>query len=73
MTIGKVMTRGTNNRLVIWLSIMAGLQSIAGASVVTEMAPPLVGGSVAMIVGALNAATAAYIAGTKPIHDPRDQ
>lgn len=58
-----------NNRLVVWLAVMAGLQSIAGASVLTEFFPPVVGGSVAMVVGALNAATAAYVAGVKPVSE----
>lgn len=68
-----VMVRTTNNKLVWWLSIMAGLQSLTGGSVIMQLLPEKLAGALVAIVGSLQAATAAYIAGKRPIRNGGDQ
>lgn len=67
------MMRTANNKLVWWLSIMAGLQSLTGGSVIMQILPETMAGALVAIVGSLQAATAAYIAGKRPIRNGGDQ
>lgn len=57
----------TNNGLVWWQSIMAALSFMASASVLSDLLPSRAGAGFLVMVGALQAGTAAYVAGTKPV------
>jgi hypothetical protein len=63
-------TPRSNNRLVVWLSIMAGLSYVSGAASLTTLLPTRWAAGVFVFVGGLNAATAAYVAGVKPVETP---
>lgn len=63
-------TPRSNNRLVTWLATMAGLSYVASAGALTDILPPKWAAGVFVLVGGLNAATAAYVAGVKPVETP---
>lgn len=54
----------TSRHLAIWLSVLAGLQVIAGASALPDLVPSAVANWIQIIVGAIDAGTAAYIGRT---------
>lgn len=60
----------TNNKLVMWLAIMAGLSYVASAGALTDILPTKWAAFVFVVVGGLNSATAAYVAGVKPVETP---
>lgn len=63
----------TNNRLVWWLSGMAGLSTIAGGSQLAELTNVRIAGFAALVVGALQSATAAFVAGRKPLSNGQSE
>lgn len=63
-------TPRSNNRLVAWLAIMAGLSYMASAGALTDILPAKWAAAVFVLVGGLNAGTAAYVAGVKPVQTP---
>ena len=60
----------TNNGLVWWLAVQAGLSNLAGAAVLTNVLPERWAGAFLWIVGGLNAATATYVAAVNPVRTP---
>lgn len=62
----RVMTRASNKGLVIWLAIVAGMSNLAGASIMFDILGEKWSGLFLAIVGSLNAATAAFVAGGHP-------
>lgn len=63
-------TPSSNNRLVVWQSIIAGLSYIAGAGALADVLPQQVAALLFVFVGGLQSATAAYVAATKPVQTP---
>lgn len=59
--------RKSNNGLVWWNSVMAFLTWVASSTVMADVVTKTQAAVFLMIVGGLQAATAAYVAGTKPI------
>lgn len=49
-----------NRALLIWVSVLAGLQMVAGAAAITDVVGPKYAGAFALLVGAAQAATATY-------------
>lgn len=58
-----------NKNLVIWLSIVAGLQALVASTGLAEVLPDRYVGLLTAVVAALNAGTAAYVAGGRPLSD----
>lgn len=54
-------------RLVVWLSVLAGLQSFASASAFAQVAGPKVSALALAITSSLTVGTAAYVAGMKEL------
>lgn len=54
-------------RLVVWLSVLAGLQSLGGASAFADVVGPKVGAFFLAVTSALTVGTAAYVAGMKEL------
>jgi hypothetical protein len=57
----------SNNGLVWWLVVMAGLQSLVSAGAIADVVGIRWIGVAGAIVAALNVSTAAYVAATKPV------
>lgn len=53
--------------LVIWLSVMAGLQALVGASGLAEIFSDRVVTLLVVMTAALNAGTATFVAGARPL------
>lgn len=59
-----------NNGLIMWLSFMAFLSSVAGAATLADLLPQQVVAGVVILNGGLQAATATYVAYAKPVETP---
>jgi hypothetical protein len=60
----------SNNTLVVWQSIIAGLSYVGAAGALTDILPASWAGLFFVIVGGMQAGTAAYVAGMRPIQTP---
>lgn len=57
----------SNRGLIIWLSVMAGLSSLASASVLVDLVGLKGAGVFLAMVGALQSGTAVYVGAAKPV------
>lgn len=64
------MLRKTNNTLLLWLAIMAGLQNVAGATALSGLLPERWIAGIIIMNGGLQAATAVYVGVAQPIRTP---
>lgn len=62
-----MVSRFNRNGLVWWQSIMAGLTFVSASLVQSDVLPEKASGVFLMVVGGLQAATAAFVAGTRPL------
>lgn len=60
----------SNNGLILWQSVMAGLTSLAAAGIWTDVIGERFAGVFMAIVAALHAGTAVYVAAFKPVETP---
>lgn len=58
-----------NNRLVWWLSIQAGLSSLAGAAIMADILGLRLSALFLAITSALQVGTAAYVAQRQPVNE----
>lgn len=57
----------SSTRLAAWLAVQAGLSSLAGASVMTDVLGKQWSGFFFAVIAALNVGTAAWVAATRPV------
>lgn len=57
----------SSRNLAAWLAVQAGLSSLAGASVMTDVLGPRWAGLFLAVSAALNVGTAAWVAATRPV------
>lgn len=60
----------TNNKLVVWQSAIAGLSYVAGGITAVDVVPTRWAALFFILVGGMQAATAAYVASAKPVQTP---
>lgn len=63
-------TPRSNSRLVAWQAAMAGLSYVAGAGALTDILPAKWSALFFVVIGGLQAGTAAYVAGVRPVETP---
>lgn len=63
-------TPHTNNKLVVWLAVMAGLSYVASAGALADILPAKLAALFLALIGGLNTGTAAYVTAMKPVQTP---